>query len=180
MSTRWIPTLVMTAAVVSSVGCHYMGPPVRVYGTPADLEALVGEWSGEYIGDRLHGRNGTIFFTLAAGQENAYGDVLMTPERSEPYKRYAGEQPFTQMGEPFPRDQVLTIRFVRAMDATVTGRLEPYWDPERRSEATSVFTGRLQDHRIEGTFVTSYASGAESTGGRWLVTRIRRTPRSAR
>jgi hypothetical protein len=177
MSMRRIGLLVLIPAVLA-VGCHYKGPPVQVYGTPADLEALVGEWSGEYVGTRLHGRNGSIFFTLAAGTDNAHGDVLMTPERAEPYKRYPGEQPFAQTGEPFPRDQVLTIRFVRAMDGSITGRLEPYWDPDRRSQATSVFTGRLQGNRIEGTFTTSYASGEESTGGRWSVTRIRRTPRS--
>jgi hypothetical protein len=169
--------LVLMPALLAA-GCHYLGPPVRLYGTAADLEALVGEWSGEYVGTRQHGRNGSIFFTLAAGEENARGDVLMTPERSEPYRRYSGEQPFVQTGEPFPRDQVLTIRFVRANDGSITGRLEPYWDPDRRSEATSVFTGSLDGDRIEGTFTTTYASGAETTGGRWSVTRVRRTPRS--
>jgi hypothetical protein len=169
-----IAALLVAITVFLASACHYMGPAVRVYGSPRDLEALVGQWSGEYVGDLFHGRGGSIFFALTAGEQHAHGDVLMTPERGAPYVRYHEEDEAIR-GSRFAHDEVLTIQFVTAQDGRVTGRLDPYWDPERNAEAVTVFTGQLDGDRIEGTFTASYSRGIPSTSGRWTVRRIRRT-----
>lgn len=67
-------------AVLLASGCIHM-PPIRLEATPADLEMLAGQWNGEYTSPAL-GRRGSIEFKLAAGQDQATGDVLMVPQGS--------------------------------------------------------------------------------------------------
>jgi len=156
-----------------AASCAFVAPRIEVAGTRGDLERLSGEWRGEYIGDRDHGRRGTIVFKLVAGEDHAHGDVVMIPEgRDRPYQRYQGDE---QRPAPdlTPRSRVLEIRFVNALDDTVTGVLEPYWDPDRRTRASATFHGQLRDHTIEGRFTTTYANGDADTGGRWHVERQR-------
>jgi hypothetical protein len=96
----------------------------------------------------------------------------MTPEGSStPFQRHQGYEMGARPDDGRP--QVLTIRFVRAEDGGVTGALDPYWDPDRGSQATTIFRGRLIDDTIEGTFTTRYASGMTDTAGRWRVMRQR-------
>ena len=74
-------------------GCVPM-PPVALDATPADLEILAGEWTGEYESAAL-GRRGSIEFKLKGGTNEARGDVLMvpsgrrTPYQPQPYARGA-------------------------------------------------------------------------------------------
>jgi len=167
--TARIRVAVVAACAAAVTACGFHAPPVRVQGTASMLEQLAGEWWGEYTGDRLHGRNGSIAFKLVAGEDHAHGDVLMTPRGADrPYGRGPGEGASSPMGA----SNVLTIRFVTAIDGTITGALDPYWDPERGTEATATFRGRVSgDDTIEGTFITAYADGQPSTGGRWKATR---------
>jgi hypothetical protein len=150
----------MALLAAAQMACVFHGPPVPVTGRPGDLEQLAGEWSGDYVGDHDHRRRGTIAFHLQAGATQAYGSVIMTPEGlGRAYQR--AESPRT-----------LTIRFVHADGGTLVGALDAYWDPDRQSEATATFRGRLIDARtIEGTFTTRYATGAADTAGTWHVTR---------
>jgi hypothetical protein len=67
---------------------------------------------------------------------------------------------------------------VRAIDGDVTGRLDPYWDPERDCPATTTFRGAIGDGVIAGTFTTSFGSGVTNATGRWAVTR--QPPRARR
>jgi hypothetical protein len=157
-----------------SAGCATLSPPVRVEGQPADLEALVGKWSGEYVGDGARGRSGTIAFTLAAGENHAHGDVLMIPRGStRPYERYDGREPIGPRREPRPPAEMLTIHFVRAENGEVYGTLAPYWDPDRDCQAWTSFRGRIKGSVIEGTFASTYARPTAETTGRWRVTRDR-------
>jgi len=169
-----IRTLLGVTAMVLVSNCAFVAPRVEVLGTPRGLARLSGEWWGEYIGDRDHARHGSIAFKLVAGEDHAHGDVLMIPDGdSQPYGRYQRNEPSTPLYEVAERSRVLEIQFVMVTQDTVSGVLGPYWDPDRQTEASAMFRGRLADGTIEGTFTTSYASGAARTGGRWKVWRAR-------
>ncbi len=171
-----VRTCLGALALALSWSCTYVAPPIQLYGSPADLEALTGEWWGEYIGDRDHNRSGTITFRLVAGENHAHGDVLMVPEGTDrAYQPYQGTEVHSAAGEPVHVARALSVRFVDAADGMISGELDPYWDPARRTGARATFRGRLKGHEIEGTFTTRYANGAAETGGRWKVVRKART-----
>jgi hypothetical protein len=160
--------------LLGASGCAWAAPPVQVYGTPLALDRLAGQWSGQYVGDPAHRRNGSIAFTLKAGTHAAQGDVLMTPEGAQPYYRYFPDDPTGPRPSRVAQDQFLSIQFVEVEGGMVRGRLDLYWDPDRNSAATSEFVGRIADDVIEGTFTTTYRNGNPPTGGRWRVQRARR------
>jgi hypothetical protein len=144
-------------------------PAIPLRGSPTAYAALVGEWDGWYRG-RDAGRSGSIWFTLAAGEDHAHGDVLMTPrDLTVPYtpnRRGIESQP----------TRFLTIKFVRVSDGGLQGVLEPYWDPLCHCEAVTSFHGRLEGDRIRGTFVTRL-EGAARSEGQWEATRRRMAAR---
>src|SRR5256886_5468755 len=51
---------------------------VPVGGTAGDMAALAGQWEGSYSSAST-GRSGSISFTLSAGNDSAFGDVIMIP-----------------------------------------------------------------------------------------------------
>ncbi len=139
--------------------------------TAADVEMLNGEWFGDYLVDEPRGRRGTIVFKLIAEEDHAHGSVVMIPEGStRAYERYHGDAP-VPIRAGATLSQVLTIRFVRAIDGVVTGQLDPYWDPDRDCSASTLFTGSVQDGIIAGTFTTRFGTGVAEVSGRWKVTR---------
>jgi hypothetical protein len=178
MRARQLPfVLVFACTLLPAGGCGYVAPEVQVQGPVQDLDRLAGEWQGEYVGDPAHGRRGSISFKLVAGEGHAHGDVLMIPAgQTAPYGRRPGrvdaDTPPVERTERAP-DPILTIRLVLANGRTVTGVLDPYWDPDRSTEATTTFQGVLTDDTIQGTFTTAYASGAARTAGTWTVKRRR-------
>jgi hypothetical protein len=161
------------AAVLATMGlglaCASASPPVRLEATPTDLQALVGEWEGEYS-SAATGRSGSIVFKLVAGEDHAHGDVVMIPTGSH--------QPYVPIGQTTggmaTRDlpQVLSIRFVRAAGGGVSGSLEPYRDPDCDCEANTTFTGQVRGDLVEGTFRT-ISRGVRGTTGQWKVSRKR-------
>jgi hypothetical protein len=166
---RILPVLLALAAV----GCSSAIPPVRVYGEPRELSDLLGRWAGEYVGDRVDTRRGSVFFELEEGSDHAHGDVLMTPEgQDRPFTRHPVGAP---AGDPDMRRPVefLSIRFVALDDGTVTGALDPYWDPDRRDQATTTFRGRLDGDTMRGTYVTRFLKGGENVTGTWTAKRSR-------
>lgn len=66
--------------------------------------------------------------------------------------------------------EVLAIRFVRVAEGAVSGRLEPYLDPDCDCEASTTFTGRVHGDVIEGTFHV-VSRGVSGTTGRWRAWR---------
>jgi hypothetical protein len=155
---------VLTAGLI---GCA-PPPPIRVVGSPSDLDSLAGEWTGTYK-SRDGDRQGSIWFKVVAGEDHAHGDVLMTPQgRSEAYARYKpGEKP-GQSDAP----QFLAIRFVAVSKGEVSGVLEPYWDADCDCQAQTTYVGQQFENVFEGTFITRLRNGRTATG-RWTVVRRR-------
>ena len=168
--TRTFLTLV-TAAVLT-VGCSYISPPIRLDGRGAEVQALAGDWSGEYTSDSPDARHGSIWFKLVAGEDHAHGDVLMFPRGfTRPYERYRGEPIPAGVWGPPPAEG-LSIRFVRVGEGVVSGMLESYWDPDRECQTNTVFRGRFAGRNtITGTFHSTYSKPLASTTGHWRVTR---------
>ena len=151
---------------------------VPLQATPGALEILAGEWEGQYESAVL-GRRGSIEFTLKAGTDDAYGEVLMVPRGSK--AAYQPSQYYEGQGQPYmPASQRLTIRFVRASNGSLHGMLDRYWDPDRNCYALSTFDGRLEAAVVEGTFTTTSACGAGDASGTWKATKKRAKASQAR
>ena len=160
--------LATTIAAASIAACSGTPQPVPLSGAPADIQALEGEWIGEYHAYDASDRSGTILFRLEAGQDTAHGDVLMhiagretadvIPMTTDPWDDVAPEQ-------------VLTITFVRAAGGSIYGRLDPYNDPVCGCEMKTTFTGRIKGNLIEGTYISQHVNGADKNTGRWRVVR---------
>lgn len=167
--TGWLRAALGGAALLGFLaGCAAAIPaPVAVLGADADLQALEGEWAGEYWGGH-EGRSGSIVFRLDAVMGAAVGDVVMVPTGGGPLRPHPDVAADAAAAAP-----VLGIRFVRAEGGYVTGVLDPYRDPDCGCALTTTFQGRVGDGVVEGTFVTrGSATHPESTGG-WQVRRVR-------
>jgi hypothetical protein len=152
------------AAVV--VGCAGRTPPVPLQGDPASIRALEGTWTGEYWSKETQ-RRGAITFSLVAGSDTAYGDVMMfAPLGQQIHAADRAEEHLvhTRMS------QSLRIEFVRVGFGAVAGMLEPYVAPDCDCTVTTRFTGAVVGDTIRGTFVTHDAHG-DAHDGAWLVTR---------
>lgn len=165
--------LALVAAIVLSLtGCAVRRSPVPVQAQPDVLAALAGEWTGEYTSEST-GRSGGIVFSLSAGRDSAFGDVIMVPAGGG--EQLVAAAPAGGRGGPGatrPAARALTIRFVRVSGDSVSGVLDPYDAPDCDCLLTTTFTGRVRGNRIEGAFVTrGDVRAAAPQGGRWTVTR---------
>jgi hypothetical protein len=156
------PVIAITALLS---GCALRHESVPVAGSPADIAAMAGEWTGTY--ETLEGgdRSGEIMFSLGPGRDTATGYVIMN-FITEP-------RPRTLHGYPAPIHQSdrLSIAFVRASDGRVTGQLEPYIDPNCGCRLRTTFVGRLRRDRIDGTFRSEHLDSGGITTGEWRVRR---------
>jgi len=142
---------------------------VPLQATPGALEILAGRWVGQYESPAL-GRRGGIEFTLKAGTDDAYGEVLMVPRGSK--APYQPSQYYEVQAQPYmPATERLTIRFIRASNGSLHGMLDRYWDPDRNCYAVSTFDGRLEADVVEGTFTTTSACGSGDVSGTWKATK---------
>jgi hypothetical protein len=151
-----------------SWSCSSIIQPVSVKGEEADLALLTGEWKGEYYSKGL-GRGGSIEFKLIAGESSASGEVIMIPRGSQmPF------QPISQTGEPKAATrslEVLKINFVQISQGRVSGKLDPYWDPDNKVILLTFFDGVLKGDTIEGTFRSRREESGYFYHGQWKVTR---------
>lgn len=153
-------------AALLGAGCAYQGTPVPVSGETRFLE---GEWEGSYVSEQS-GRSGSILFRLKAGTDSAYGDVVMVPSSLEAV--YAPTSPSVPMAaRKLP--QALRISFVRCEDGEVTGRLDPYEDPDTHERIYTTFEGRLRGDQFKGTFATFYPGSSHQVVGTWSVERTK-------
>lgn len=154
----------ITVAVMLGAGCTYQGTPVPVVG---DTQLLEGEWDGTYSSEQV-GRSGSIQFQLKAGTDSAYGDVLMIPARMEEV-----QLPTVAFvpGQFRKTPHLLKISFVRCEGGDVTGRIDPYVDPDTGEQIYTTFEGRLRGKEFQGTFSTYYPGSSRALTGKWLVTR---------
>jgi hypothetical protein len=137
-----------------------------VVGPVSAIAALAGDWAGDYSSVET-GRSGSITFTLRAAGDSAYGDVVMIPRPSNhPLAPWRDQN--VSMSPLAPT--TLTIRFVRVDGEHVSGRLEPYADPQTGDRLVTTFRGDLQGNTITGTYTTRLPSGETQTG-RWTVQR---------
>jgi len=155
----------LVPALLIGAGCTYQGTPVPVTGEVALLE---GDWDGTYS-SRETGRTGSIMFRLVAGTDSAYGDVLMIPSRPETMSMPGAPQ-IPEASRKMPR--ALAISFVRCEDGEVTGRLDPYLDPDTGERVYTTFEGRLRDHEFRGTFTSLYPGSGHRVTGTWFVKRV--------
>jgi hypothetical protein len=152
----------------AAVACAGNPGPVPVVGDPGAVARLAGEWEGTYSSVET-GRSGSILFRLTAGQDTAHGDVLMIPgRRVEPGDRDSDPETGAPRG-PSPR--LLSITFVQVGGDWVSGRLDPYVDPDCGCKLTTPFEGRLEGDAIEGRFFTRSAVGMTLRQGTWRATR---------
>ena len=146
-------------------GCAYPGTPVPVAG---NTQLLAGEWEGTYSSEQT-GRTGAITFSLKAGTDSAFGDVVMIPSRAEYPPTPAPE---LEGRPPSAMARVLRISFVWCSDGEVTGRLDPYEDPLTAERIYTTFEGRLErNNRFRGTFISLYPISCHRVSGTWSVTR---------
>jgi hypothetical protein len=151
---------------------------VPLQATPGALEILAGEWVGEYESPAL-GRRGRIEFTLKAGTDDAYGEVLMVPRGSK--AAYQPSQYYEGQAQPYlPASERLTIRFIRASNGSLTGMLDRYWDPDRTCFALTSFNGYAEEGIVRGTFRTTFECGAGEATGTWTAQRKAAKPSAAR
>ena len=161
-----LPTALLALALTA---CGASRSPVPLVGASTDVNALTGEWAGDYSSAES-GRSGSISFTLRAAGDSAFGDVIMVPSGLGrplmPYRENAAGAGANQA----PASTVLTIRFVRVERGHVSGTLDPYADPQTGSRLLTTFSGELSGSTISGTYTTRLPSGDTQTG-RWTVQR---------
>jgi hypothetical protein len=164
------------AVFLIAAGCAPM-PTVSLQAPPGDLEVLAGEWAGEYESAAL-GRRGSIEFKLKADTDKAQGDVLMMPAGHEfayQSRAYDAGEGRSTMRSP----ELLTIRFIRASNGTLTGMLDRYWDPDRNCFANTTFTGNVALGIVEGVFKTRFECGAGEATGTWSAKKRAAKPSAA-
>ena len=147
--------------------CRYQPTPVPLIATATDITALAGDWSGEYSSIES-GRSGTINFTIRAGKDTAYGDVLMTPRRGGALRAADANTVEHSRHENLP--ELLRVTFVRVSGGMIEGTLEPYTAPDCQCVVTTVFQGNMKGNTIEGQYVTHGGMGLRQQGV-WSVQR---------
>lgn len=166
---RWV----LAAALAGAAACaSTQEPHVPVSISPADLSRMGGEWVGSYSSP-VTGRSGSIVFHLTATPDSAHGDVIMVPRATgQPQLRRpvgSGDPTLQPATQPEPRE--LTIRFARFENDRVTGRMDPYTDPDCNCVVHTIFDGTVKGNRIEGTFTTYGAPSGVRVTGTWKVER---------
>lgn len=158
--------LVFCGVLGAWVSCATSPPHVRVEGNPRSLEPIAGRWEGEYTGGP-RGRTGKIAFEFedGTGSPKGAGQIWMEP-RGEDETPVPRDRPTVDVP---PGSLSLHIEYVRVTDGRVSGRLEPYWDPDCHCEARTTFEGNLRGDVIEGEFS---ASTATLPVGHWKVRRV--------
>lgn len=161
---------VIAALAGALAGCSYHAEAVPLQGDRADLQALAGEWVGEYSGADSR-RIGSITFVISARGDSSAGDVLM--EAAVPGERLQHIDPARDHMEHARTTELLDIRFVAVAGGQVRGEMEPYLAPDCRCTVRTTFTGRVDGDAVRGTFVT-VGAGIDAQRGTWHVRRLAR------
>jgi hypothetical protein len=163
------------AAAALAAGCAARPIAIPVIGPLPEVNALVGDWSGEYSSGET-GRSGNIAFSLGSGDDAAIGSIVMMPRPSNDAVPFSAntDRPVVRTGMPQDAGDLLTIRFVRMEGNQLIGTLDPYRDPEDGCKVTTMFRGEFKNaDTIEGTFTTVGTEvGHTPSSGKWRVTRL--------
>ena len=158
------PSVSLLLAVL--LGCSGHAPAITLQGEPTSIRSLAGEWAGEYWSAATE-RRGMINFSLGAGADTAYGDVLMFAPLGQPLR--AADRP-NEHAIHGRQAQSLRIEVARVGFGSVVGVLEPYVAPDCDCRATTRFAGVVVGDTIRGTFVTT-TERTTTRDGRWFVIR---------
>lgn len=159
---------IAVAALAALAACAGPSTPVPVVGAPTDVAQLGGEWEGEYSSVET-GRSGSIFFHIVPGTDSSHGDVLMDPAVLG-MRRPTGDP--AAPGQPNIRPgQAIGITFVRVAGGRVSGRLDPYTDPDCNCPLYTTFEGAVTGDTLQGTYASRHQTGDPLQHGRWRVVR---------
>jgi hypothetical protein len=159
------------ASVILAAACTYAGTPVPLRGRAGDIAALAGRWDGEFWSDESR-RNGALLFTIRAGTDTAFGDVVLTPTSFEPVIAADAKDPVHLQHSRAP--EVLRIHFVTVRDRMIQGEIEPYVAPDCKCVVVTEFLGTVDGNVIEGAYTTR-GSGVRQEG-RWSMRRTGGSP----
>lgn len=162
--------LAAAVLLVALAGCRYQPSTIPLHGSSADIARLKGSWDGEYSSVES-GRTGSITFTIHAGKDTAFGDVVMTPSHEHPLIAADGYDRIHREHGSSP--EWLKVTFVHIDGGLIRGELEPYVAPDCKCTVTTVFRGALSGDVIEGTYLTRGEYNLQQEG-RW---RVERRPR---
>ena len=154
----------VAATALWGAGCAWQGTPVPIVGP---TESLEGRWEGSYSSQQT-GRTGSILFLLKAGTDSAFGDVVMMPVGEEEIK------PPIDLRVPqshYRNPRLLRISFVQCEPGRVSGRLDPYPDPETGERVVTTFEGRQRGDAFHGTFSSLYPGSGRRVTGEWSAKR---------
>lgn len=167
-------SLLIAAAVFAATACGYRPNPIPLAASADDLTAMQGEWYGSYTNTQS-GQTGSISFSLEAGANIAYGEVVMRPRvENKPISRSLNaDGDRIEVMQTVP--EIITISFARIEDGRISGKLDSYRDPACGCVVATTFTGSLRSpSTLEGTFVTAPVAVRAPQTGTWKVTRVRR------
>ena len=164
-------SLVPLIVAGAMLGCASRPQAVPVIAAPLDLSLLAGAWEGQYLSLEA-GRSGSITFSLEAGTDTAFGQVLMVPRTMPPLRNPSG----VHYGDAYrmPPMQPLTIGFVRAVGGAITGTIAPYYDAECGCTRSAVFRGRVENDLIKGEFISRPEETGDAFSGEWEVRRMKK------
>jgi len=134
----------LVAVVIALAACGGGNSNVAVKGKELDVARLAGDWQGEYKGTES-GRSGPISLSLQLGRHTADGTVLM-----------GGATP-------------LQVSFVAIENDKVSGKIEPYTDPQCKCQVATEFAGTISNGAIDGTFTTKVVGKDVEQHGVWQV-----------
>jgi hypothetical protein len=127
-------------------------PSFPLEADPASLQMLDGRWEGQYYNETAK-RGGTIVLEFSGKRATGNGDVLLIPKGStealKPSRPPTEEETLKQM----PR--ITSIQFVKAEAGSLSGKMDPFIDPDCNCEVMATFYGKVTGDTIEGTFRTS-------------------------
>lgn len=158
-------------AAVFALACASKPMPVPATIDPRGAVLLTGEWSGTYDSPAKN-RSGFISFQLEQDADSTIcrGEVLMIPRNTGiPVRAIAGHWPHND--QPVRAPRMLVIESIRVMGDKISGRMEPYEDPETFHPVRTAFEGRVKGDTIRGTLTALDEETGARFVGTWSVTR---------
>lgn len=159
-----MPLVLLGCLVLAA--CTYAGTPVPLRGSPVDISALAGRWDGEFYSDESR-RGGTLMFTIRAGNDTAFGDVVLSAGITGPV--VAADAKYAEHLGHSRAPDVLRVTFVAIQGRMVQGQIEPYIAPDCDCVVVTEFIGTLSGDVIEGRYDTRGPGVRQE--GRWSMRR---------
>lgn len=158
-----MPRSLVVVALALTGACAL--PPNSAPQPQADLAAMNGYWTGEYVNSET-GKTGSITLTIRSSTDSAMGDIVIAAYGSSPVVAADIGKHRAHSASP----EVLNVVFRRVIGGMVEGTVEDYFSTDCSCIVTTVFQATPEKNRIAGAYVTSNATGLRQQG-RWSVDR---------